>query len=172
MAQSAASTAVSTAAPAAPVAPAAAAGPSRAGRGFIIGLLWFAAIATVAYWVIWFCVDRSWLATASTPEYFTFENAFPVSDGWLVVTSALGAVALQRRRASALFWMLLGGSAAIYLAGMDILFDLENGIYRSADAGSVAVELFINLGFLVGGPLVVLFAWRHRTYFLSLERSP
>jgi hypothetical protein len=87
----------------------------------------------------------------------------------MTVTGALGAIALQRRKASALLWMLLAGSASIYLAGMDILFDLENGIYRSADAGSVAVELFINLGCLTGGAAIVLFAWKSRRYFLSLE---
>jgi hypothetical protein len=65
--------------------------------------------------------------------------------------------------------MLLAGSASIYLAGMDILFDLENGIYRSPDVGSVAVELFINMGCLTGGAAIVLFAWRNRRYFLSLD---
>lgn len=137
------------------------------------GLLWFGAIATLAYWVVWFGVDRRWLATADTPEYYTFENAFPIADGWLAVTGALAAVALQRRRASALLWMLLAGSAALYLAGMDVLFDLENGIYRSGGLANVGVELVINLGCFVGGVAILRFGWRHRHHFLSLEsRSP
>jgi hypothetical protein len=135
----------------------------------MVGLLWFGALATLAYWVIWFGVDRRWLANADTPSYYAFENAFPAADAWMAVTGALGAIALQRRRASALLWMLLAGSASIYLAGMDILFDLENGIYRSPDVGSVAVELFINMGCLTGGAAIVLFAWRNRRYFLSLD---
>jgi hypothetical protein len=139
----------------------------------MIGLLWFGSLATLAYWAIWFGVDRSWLATADTPAYYTFENAFPIADGWMAVTGALGAIALQRRRADALLWMLLAGSAALYLAGMDVLFDLENGIYRaSASAGgvvNVAVELFINVGSLVGGVAIIAFAWRYRAYFLRLE---
>ena len=139
----------------------------------MIGLLWFGSIATLAYWVVWFGVDRRWLATADTPEYYTFENAFPIADGWLAVTGALGAVALQRRRASALLWMLLAGSAALYLAGMDVLFDLENGIYRSGGLANVGVELFINVGCFAGGVAIVRFGWRHRHHFLSLEsRSP
>jgi len=144
-------------------------GPSKGGLRFMIGLLWFGSVATAAYWVVWFGIDRSWLATASTPAYFAFENAFPLSDGWMAVTAALGAVSLQRRRAEALLWMLLAGSASLYLAGMDILFDLENGIYKSGDFGNLAVELFINAGCLSGGAAIVGFAWRHRHYFLRLE---
>jgi hypothetical protein len=145
--------------------------PSRAGRRGMMGLLWFAALATVAYWVVWFCVDRSWLATTDTPSYYAFENAFPVSDGWLVAAAALGAVALHRQKASALLWMLLAGSAALFLAGMDVLFDLENGIYRQGNPGGVAMEVFINVGFLAGGIVVIVFAWKYRRYFLSLESA-
>jgi hypothetical protein len=89
----------------------------------------------------------------------------------MAVTAALGAIALQRRRASALLWMLLAGSASVYLAGMDVLFDLENGIYRQGDAGGVAVEAFINVGCLAGGIAIIAFAWRHRRHFLSLESA-
>jgi hypothetical protein len=69
--------------------------------------------------------------------------------------------------------MLLAGSAAVYLAGMDVLFDLQNDIYRAAVAAggiaNVAVELFINVGCLVGGIAIIAFAWRYRAYFLRLE---
>jgi hypothetical protein len=132
----------------------------------MVGLLWFGSVATVLYWVVWFGVDRSWLATADTPVYYAFENAFPLSDAWMAITAGLAAVALQRRRPSALLWMLLAGSASVYLAGMDILFDLENGIYRHGDTGNVAVELFINVGCLLGGAAIIMFAWRHRRYLL------
>lgn len=145
--------------------------PSRAGRRWMIGLLWFGSLATVAYWVVWFGINRSWLATVDTPSYYAFENSFPASDAWMAVTAALGAIALQRRRASALLWMLLAGSASVYLAGMDVLFDLENGIYRLGDAGGVAVEVFINVGCLAGGIAIIAFAWRHRRHFLSLEQA-
>jgi hypothetical protein len=148
--------------------------PTNASRRFMIGLLWFGALATLAYWVVWFGVDRTLLATSDTPSYYTFENAFPIADGWMAVTGALGAVALQRRKESALLWMLLAGGSSIYLSGMDTLFDLENGIYWTGLAApggvaNVAVELFINVGCLVGGIAIVRFAWRHRTYFFSLR---
>lgn len=137
----------------------------------MIGLLWFGALATLAYWIVWFGVDRSWLATADTPVYYTFENAFPLADGWMAATGALGAIALQRRRQSALLWLPCAGSASLYLAGMDILFDLQNGIYRvRGNSGDVAVELFINVGCLLGGAAIVRYAWRHRRYLLALPQ--
>jgi hypothetical protein len=142
-------------------------GPSTSGRRFMIGLLWFGSIATVAYWVIWFGVDRAWLATADTPSYYAFENAFPLSDAWVSVTGALAAVALTRRRPTALLWMLLAGSAIVFLGGMDVLFDLENGIYVHGDPGNVAVELLINVGCLAGGAAVMRFAWRHHRHLLG-----
>jgi hypothetical protein len=136
-------------------------------RRFMIGLLWFGSIATFAYWVVWFGIDRSWLATVDTPAYYAFENAFPLSDAWMVVTGALAALALQGRRPEALLWMLLAGSATVFLAGMDVLFDLENGIYLHGDPGNVAVEAFINVGCLTGGAAVMRFAWRYRQYLLA-----
>lgn len=142
-------------------------GPNLRGRRFMIGLLWFGSIATVAYWVIWFLVDRSWLATADSPAYYAFENAFPLSDAWMALTGALAAVALQRRQPTSLLWMLLAGSATLFLGGMDVLFDLENGIYVHGDPGNVAVEVLINVGCLAGGAAVIRFAWRHRASLLQ-----
>ena len=137
----------------------------------MIGLLWFGSVATLAYWIVWFFVDRSWLATADTPAYYTFENAFPAADAWMAVTGALAAVALARRRPAALLWMLVAGSASVYLAAMDVLFDLQNGIYRaSSGIANVAVELFINVGCLTGGIAIIAFAWRHRVALQSEGR--
>ncbi len=143
--------------------------PSEAGRRFMIFLCWFAALATAAYWIVWFFVDRGWIATADTAAYYAFENAFPIADAWMSVTGALAGIALQRRRQRALLWMLCAGSASLYLALMDILFDLENGIYLvHGNLGNVLTELFINVGCLAGGAAVVWFGWKHRRHFLSL----
>src|ERR1700722_7251664 len=96
------------------------------GRTAAIALAAVGSVATVAYWVIWFGVNRDWLASAHTESYYVFENAFPLADAWLALTLSLAAWALWQRRESGLLWLLLGGSAAIYLGAMDVLFDLEN----------------------------------------------
>jgi hypothetical protein len=71
-------------------------------------------------------------------------------------------VALFRRRASALLWSLAAGTTSVYLGLLDVLFDLENGIYRSVDTGGVVVEIVINVLTLSMGAVVLGWAWRRR----------
>jgi hypothetical protein len=132
------------------------------GERFILGLLIFGVVATTAYWVVWFGVDREILASAHTSEYYAFENAFPLADAWMVVTGLAATVALLRRRASTLLWCIAAGTNSVYLGLLDVLFDLENGIYTSPDRGAVAVELAINVLTLSMGTVVIAWAWRQR----------
>ena len=126
-------------------------------------------VAMIAYWGIWFFVNRDWLATAHTSEYYAFENAFPAADGWMTLASLFGAIALRRGRPQALLWMLVGGGASIYLGCMDVLFDLEHGIYLAptGDWGGVAVEVLVNLACLVAGAWILRFAWKNRDALLG-----
>jgi hypothetical protein len=137
--------------------------------GLTIGLVVVAFVALLAYWIVWFFVNRDWLANLDTPAYCAFENAFPAADGWLAVACAMGGWALWRRRPTALFWLLAGGSAAVYLGLMDVLFDLENGVYLApkGDWGAVCTEIAINVYALGVGAWALWFGWAHRRYFLS-----
>jgi hypothetical protein len=137
--------------------------------GLTLGLVLAAFVALVLYWFIWFFVNRDWLASMDTPAYYVFENAFPAADGWLAVGCAGGAWALHKRKGSALFWLLAGGSASIYLGLMDVLFDLQNGVYLAprGDWGSVVTEIAINVYSLGVGAWALDFGWRHRRWFLA-----
>jgi len=141
------------------------------GHTAVLTLAAVGALFTVAYWVIWFFVNRDWLASAHSETYYAYENSFPLADAWLTWCLAAAAFALWKRRQNAMLWLLLGGSSAIYLGGMDILFDLENGIYRAptGDWGAVAVEVLINAFCLIGGGVAVVYGWRQRRYFESLS---
>lgn len=134
-----------------------------------LGLVLAAFVALVAYWVIWFFVNREWLASLDTPSYYVFENAFPAADGWLAVACAAGGWTLWKRRSSALFWLLAGGSASLYLGLMDVLFDVENGVYLApkGDVGAVATEVAINVYSLGVGAWAMWFGWKNRRWFLS-----
>src|SRR3954471_8219604 len=115
------------------------------GGRFILGVLIFGVLATAAYWVVWFGIDRELLASAQSESYYAFENAFPLADAWMVGSGLAGIIGLVRRRSSALLWCIAAGSISIYLGLLDVLFDLENGIYRSADQSAVIVEIAINV---------------------------
>jgi len=133
----------------------------RGGR-IILGVLIFGVLATLAYWLVWFGIDRDILASAHTDSYYAFENSFPVADFWMAASGAAAAVALIRRRASALPWLIAAGATSIYLGLLDVLFDLENGIYGSPDTGGVLVEIAINVLTLAFGTVVMIWAWRAR----------
>jgi hypothetical protein len=137
--------------------------------GLTLGLVLAAFVALVAYWIIWFFVNRAWLASQDTQAYYVFENAFPAADAWLAIGCVFGAWALYKRKASALFWLLAGGSASIYLGLLDVLFDLENGIYLApkGDWGAVGTEVAINLYSLSVGAWALWFGWRNRRWFIA-----
>jgi hypothetical protein len=78
---------------------------------------------------------------------------------------------LLRRRASALLWCIAAGSVSIYLGLLDVLFDLENGIYRSPDTGGVIVELVINVLTLSMGVVVLAWTWRNRGALLAAQKN-
>jgi hypothetical protein len=140
-----------------------------AGRRVIIGVLAFGVVATVAYWMIWFGVDRDILASAHTESYYAFENSFPLADAWMAASGFAAILALLRRRASALLWCIAAGTSSIYLGLMDVLFDLQNGIYRSADTGAVTTEVAINVLTIALGPVVIGWAWRRRRELVKLD---
>lgn len=137
------------------------------GQGFILGVLLFGVVATTAYWVVWFGIDRELLASAHTPEYYAFENSFPLADAWMVTTGLAASVALLRRRASTLLWCIAAGATSVYLGLLDVLFDLENRVYFSPEGGAVAVELAINVLSLSLGSVVMAWAWRQRRALMA-----
>jgi hypothetical protein len=120
-----------------------------------------AAAILLAYWLTWYLGGRSLLAGSTRPAYIEFENAFPLADAWLAACALLAAEALWRGRSSALLWMLAGGGAGIYLAGMDILYDLQHDIWTSGGGG--AIELGLNVVTVVASVATLRWAWRRRT---------
>ncbi|MBI3677094.1 MAG: hypothetical protein HY243_10835 [Proteobacteria bacterium] len=122
-------------------------------------LLILTAVTTVAYWANYFTggdvrvVDARW--------YSAFEDAFPVSDGWMALTSLLAGIGLWSGRIWGARFGLLAGSALLFLAGMDITFNIENGLYAQLAANdAMKFELVINVWTLVLGVWVIAFCWK------------
>ena len=141
---------------------------TRRSRTIVAGIMLFAATLTIAYWVVWFGGGRALLASSQTASYFVFENAFPAADAWLAITLILGALGLMQRKSWGLLFSLLAGGAGVYLGCMDVLFDLENGIYiipRGTDPGSVIIEMCINILTFAISIAGIIYLWRNRTRF-------
>ncbi len=133
-------------------------------RRTVQAMLVVAIVLDVAYWTIWL-THRDWIASEQREAYYEFESAFPLADLWLLVACVLALVTLRRRRESALFWLLCAGSAGLYLFAMDLLYDLENGIFTQGAGG--AVEAVIVVLTLVFSVTVLTWSWRHRGELLS-----
>ena len=143
-------------------------------RTIVVCVMFFAAALTIAYWFLWFGGSRALLASSQTASYFVFENAFPAADAWLALTLILGAIGLMQRKSWGLLFSLLAGGAGIYLGCMDVLFDLENGIYiipKGADPSSAIIEMCINVLTFALGIVVIIYLWRNRTRFFIQEAS-
>ncbi len=90
-----------------------------------------------------------------------------MADGWLVFCCLAGAHALLRRSPRALLWVLLAGSASIYLGLIDITFNVGNGVYREASGPSLGIEIALNILSLGLGAWGLLFCWHNRLAFLE-----
>ena len=67
----------------------------------------------------------------------------------------ISGIQLLRGRSSAIYWLFLTAGCGLYLGLMDVLFDLENGIYlvpKGGDPVAVGIEIAIN------------FRWRNMTF--------
>ena len=130
-------------------------------------LLVLAVAAIVSFWVAWFA-DRPLVASRTTQAYYDFENAFPLADAWLATCLLVAAWQLGRRRPSALLWLLLASGAGGYLFCMDVLYDIEHGIWGSDAAG--AFEGLLNVVTLAISVIVATWTWRNRDLLMG-DRS-
>ncbi len=127
----------------------------------VLGVLLIAAAAVTAYyWWSYFhggdvrVIDARW--------YTAFESSFPVADGWMALCAAIAGIGFLFDRRWAAPFGLLAASAVLYLAAMDITFDVENGMYALASANdAMKFEIFINATCVILGVATLLVSW-HR----------
>lgn len=119
-----------------------------------------AALATTGYWVEYFTTGR--VRSSDDPNYVDFQNAFPLADGYMALCLVLGARKLRRQEDSAVAWGLAAGSAMVYLAAMDTLYNLQHRKYADRTP-EMAVEAAINLATWTLGPALMRRSWRSRT---------
>ena len=133
-------------------------------RRRVINVLAALIVLDVVYWVAWYA-DRSLVASNTRPAYYEFENAFPLADAWLALCCLGAIVGLRRRSATALLWLLMAAGAGFYLFGMDVLYDLEHGIWWSSGGG--VVELAINILTAAVAGVLLRWTWLNRAELLA-----
>jgi hypothetical protein len=133
-------------------------------RRAMAGLLLAAALLIAAFWLAWL-LHRSLVASETGTAYTQFEDAFPLADGWLALCLVAASYCLVTARRAAVFWLLAGGGAGLYLFAMDVLYDLQHGIWGKGANG--VVELIINLVTLALSLFVLRWTWVRRDALLS-----
>jgi len=123
-------------------------------------LLVVTAVGTVAYWIGFFAAAGT-LHSSETDAYLAFERAFPAADAWMATAALSAAVGIARRRPWAARAGIATGSALVFLGLLDVLFNVEQGLYAAA-SGAMAVETIINVFCLAAGPFFLVYFWRYR----------
>src|SRR4051812_22688587 len=111
-------------------------------RRLIQAMLVGALVLDVAYWSIWF-THRDWLASEHTQAYYDFENAFPLADLWLGIAVLMALISIRAQRPAALFWLICSGAAGLYLGSLDLLYDLEHGIFALGAGGVIEAVIVV-----------------------------
>ncbi len=118
-------------------------------------LLILTALLTIYYWVDFF---RHGNVQISKEEwYLKFEKAFPVADFWMAGCSLIGGIGLLTSQSYGFLFALLAASSFIFLALMDITFNVQNQLYRLIKTSrEMLLELVINVWCLALGSTLIL----------------
>jgi hypothetical protein len=125
----------------------------------LAGILILAALVTVLYW--WSYFTGGDVMVLHERWYTAFESSFPAADLWMALCMAGAGIGLWRGVRWGAKLGLLAGSALIYLAAMDIAFDVENGMYAlAATSDAMKFEVFINATTLLLGIWTIAASWK------------
>jgi hypothetical protein len=128
-------------------------------RRVLAAVLLFGGLGTILYWVAFF---TSGVVQATQDScYLAFERAFPAADACTAATAIAAAIALWRGRPAAVLFGIASGSGFVFLGLMDVLYNVEHGMYAVGSA-EMANEIVINVFCLTVGPAAIAYAWRNR----------
>ena len=115
-------------------------------------------IVTIYYWVDFFL--RKGVQVTQEDWYLKFEKAFPVADMWMVICALFGAIGLLTEQDFGIFFTILAASSMIFLALIDITFNIENKLYHLiGTSNEMKLELVANIGFLSVGIILIIYLW-------------
>jgi hypothetical protein len=121
-------------------------------------LLIVTAILLIYYWIDF--ILRKAVQVTHEEWYVKFQKAFPIADMWAAICALLGVVGLLTEQNYGLLFSLLAASSLIFLALMDITFNVENKFYNLIGASNeMKLELAGNIWFLSVGIVLIIYVW-------------
>jgi hypothetical protein len=116
------------------------------------------AVGTICYWADFYV--RGDVHVIKKDWYIKFERAFPPADIWMSICALVGAAGLLTGETYGLVFALLAAGSLLFLALMDITFNIQNNLYRLiATSSQMKIELMINLLCLGLGIAIIVYLW-------------
>lgn len=115
------------------------------------------AVLTIVFWILFLFVPGS-VQSSDERCYMVFEHSFVAADLWMCVAFFLSAYFLYHRDPAGVLWGIVGGGTSVFLGLMDVLYNIENGMYKKINAG-MFFEILINLGTLIFGGITIQYTW-------------
>ena len=121
-------------------------------------LLMIGAIVTGLYW--WSFFTTGDVIASHERWYLAFESSFPAADSWMALCMLAAGLGFLLQRAWAAPFGLMAGSALVYLAAMDITFNVENAMYAlAAPNDAMKFEILTNATTFILGVWTLLASW-------------
>ena len=121
-------------------------------------LLIMTAVVVICYWADFYI--RGGVQVIKEDWYIRFQRAFPPADLWMTACALIGAIGLLTEQTYGVVFALLAASSLIFLALVDITFNIQNNLYHLvATSNQMKAELVGNLWFLVLGVVLIVYLW-------------
>ena len=121
-------------------------------------LLIVTAILLIYYWIDFFL--KKGVQVTQEEWYIKFQKAFPLADMWAAACALLGAVGLLTEQNYGLLFSLLAAGSLMFLALMDITFNVENKLYHLVGTSNeMKLELAGNIWFLSVSIALIIYLW-------------
>ena len=119
-------------------------------------LMIITSVGIVYYWIDFY--RRKGVQVIQEEWYLKFQKACSIADIWIVVSSFLGAIGILTGQSFGVLFSILAGSSIIFLALLDIGFNIENNLYRLiGESREMVFELGINFWTLILGIVLIVF---------------
>ena len=121
-------------------------------------LLIISAVVVIYYWADFFI--RGGVHVIKEDWYIKFQRSFPPADLWMAVCALVGAAGLLMGQTFGLVFSLLAAGSLLFLALMDITFNIQNNLYPLVrTVGQMRFEVLINLWTLTLGIALIVCLW-------------
>ena len=129
----------------------------------MVGALLTGAALLVLYWAVWL-LDRSPAGQRHPARLLRVRGRVRPGDlGWPSAWSRPPGPG--RRRSAALLWLLAAGGAGGFLLAVDLLYNLQHGVWFASQRG--LAELVRNLATAAGTVGLFTWAWPRRAELLA-----